>query len=357
MKRDKLFLQAAPCLLMWCAILALSAVLAPFAAYAQPTYTWKAGTLAPQRIGWAKQVENIVLPAVAQTSNGNLNIRVFWGGIMGDDAAVLEKMKQGILEIGGFTGLGTVMAVPQVAVLTLPFLFKDYGEVDFIRSVMHRRFEQLALDQGLVLMLWIDQDFDQIYSMAQPFDKISDFTRARFIAWGGVVEETMLKHLKADYIVAEVPEISASMRNGLADAAMGPAIWMMGTQMHAVVRHINPAKVRYSPAFILCTKKAWESVPAEYTKPFWDMRMELVREFVAETRHDNEQALAAMIRYGVTETSFSPADIEALQRATRPVWHEMTGRLFTPELLDELMEHLRSFRQKGPPPAPSGSTP
>ncbi|MDI6797931.1 MAG: TRAP transporter substrate-binding protein DctP, partial [Desulfatibacillaceae bacterium] len=331
--------------------------LAPLVAHAQPIYTWRAGTLAPQRIGWAKQVEGIVLPAVSEASDGKLAVRVFWGGIMGDDAAVLAKMKQGLLEIGGFTGLGTVMAVPQVAVLTLPFLFKDYDEVDFVRSAMHKRFEKLALDQDLVLMLWIDQDFDQIYSVRHPFDKFSDFTRARFIAWGGLVEQTMLKRLNADYIVVEVPEISASMRGNLADASMGPAVWMMGAQMHAVVRYINPTKIRYSPAFILVTKKSWDAIPAEYTSPFWNMRMELVSRFVEETRHDNAQSLAAMVRYGLTETGFGPEDIKALQEATRPVWQDMTGRLFAPELLDELLEHLRAFRQKGLAPKAPGNSP
>ena len=47
-------------------------------------------------------------------------------------------------------------------------------------------------------------------------------------------------------------------------AVMAPALWMVGSQLYTTVKHVNPVKIRYSPAAVFVTLEAWRSIPETY---------------------------------------------------------------------------------------------
>ncbi|MFH2099439.1 MAG: TRAP transporter substrate-binding protein DctP, partial [Pseudomonadota bacterium] len=240
---------------------------------------------------------------------------------------------------------GTVLACPEMAVLELPFLFNDYGEVDHIRDTMLSDFEKYMEVQGFKFVAWIDQDFDQIYSTKYPISKLSDFARARFVTWFGPLEQVMLQRLGAAPIPVNVPEIAASVRQGIVDAQFSPAIWMVGTQMYSVVRFVNPIRMRYSPATIIVSVEAWDALPEDYKEGIWSNRIRTQRLFVADTRRDNEKCLEAMISYGVKEVRTSPEDEAEIRARAITIWDDMADELYPRVLLDKVMAQLAQYRK------------
>ncbi len=308
----------------------------------EPKYLWKAATLAPKRVGWSNQVAEILIPAIEKASNGDLGIKIYWGGIMGDDENVIKKMRDGTLQVAGFAAQGAVLACPEIAVVSLPFMFNSYQEVDYIR-------EKAAEQGGFVLFLWIDQDFDQLYSINKPISSLSEFKGVRFVQWYGILEERLLLKLGAKPVPVDVPDISHSMRTGKTEALLGPALWMVGAQMYSVTKYINLAKMRYSPALIMTTTQSWNSVPKAYTGRLWKQRMDICREFVISTRKDNEAALKAMLEYGVIEAGFSPEQMKIMRKETAPIWDEMKGVLYPGQVLEELQDNLARYRKTHSP--------
>ena len=59
-------------------------------------------------------------------------IRDSAGGIQGDEPVVIRKMRIGQLHGGGFAGPSMSQILPDILALQLPFLFRDYNEVDFV---------------------------------------------------------------------------------------------------------------------------------------------------------------------------------------------------------------------------------
>ena len=158
---------------------------------------FKLATLAPKGIGWARHAEKILIPWVIKTTDNNLRLKVYWGGILGNDDDYLRKMEIGQLQGGALTGLGANLACPEFSVIGLPFLFESYEEVDHIRHTMMPLFEREFLGHGYRLIMWVDQDFDQIYSTIWKFDSLEDFAKAKIGTWYGPQEEVMLKALGA----------------------------------------------------------------------------------------------------------------------------------------------------------------
>lgn len=310
-------------------------------------YRWKMATLAPDGVGWAKHIKIVVLPAIKEATNGNMVIKTYWGGVMGDEEEYIKKMRIGQLQGAGFAGQGTVLVCPEIAVLTLPFLFENYAEVDYIKKKMASTFDGLMKQNGYFMLFLADQDFDQIISIKKPLAKLEDFKGVRFVEWYGAIEVSLLQTLGAQPIRVQVPEIASSIRLGTCDAAIGPSLWVVGSQLHTTVKYINPMKIRYSPSLIAVTMDAWQKLPEEYRKAYFKIRDRVMNEYGARVREDNAKGLEALFGYGVRKVTTSPADLEVLKKKTRAVWGSMADDLYPRELLDEVMAYLEEFRGKG----------
>ncbi|MBI5845594.1 MAG: TRAP transporter substrate-binding protein DctP [Deltaproteobacteria bacterium] len=310
-------------------------------------YRWKMATLAPDGVGWAKHIKSVVFPAIKEATNGNLVVKTYWGGVMGDEEEYIKKMRIGQLQGAGFAGQGTVLVCPEIAVLTLPFLFNNYAEVDYIKKKMSPTFDGLMKQNGYYMLFLADQDFDQVISTKKPLAKLEDFKGVRFIEWYGAIEVSLLQSLGAQPIRVQVPEIASSIRLGTCEAAIGPSLWIVGSQLHTTVKYINPLKIRYSPSLIAITIDTWHKLPEEYRKEYFRIRERVMGEYGARVREDNAKGLEALFGYGVRKVTTSPADLEVMKKKTRAVWNSMSDDLYPRELLDEVMGYLDEFRGKG----------
>ena len=104
-------------------------------------YKWKLATLAPDGVGWAIHIKELLHPAIDKATNNTVKLTWYWGGIMGDDEDYIAKMRIDQLQGMGFSGAGFVMACPAGSVLELPFLFQSDEEVDFIKGKMRDDFD------------------------------------------------------------------------------------------------------------------------------------------------------------------------------------------------------------------------
>ncbi|MFH2098426.1 MAG: TRAP transporter substrate-binding protein DctP, partial [Pseudomonadota bacterium] len=84
-------------------------------------YRWKVATLAPKQVGWALTWQNLVTPWLDRATNSQVVIKVYWGGVMGNDDDYIRKMHIGQLHGAGVTGVGANLACPEFSVVGLPF--------------------------------------------------------------------------------------------------------------------------------------------------------------------------------------------------------------------------------------------
>ncbi len=263
---------------------------------------------------------------------------------MGNDQDYLRKMKIGQLDGAAFTGQGVVLACPEMAVLELPFMFNDYHEVDYIRKKMYPVFDKFAESHGYKLVVWGDQDFDQIYSVSKELSTIEDFKNQTFAAWYGSIETNVLKTLSANPIPMNVTEIASSIHQGVADNIIAPAIWVAGSQLHGKLKYVNPINIRYSPAAVIVTKKAFYSITDNQQKGVLAIRDNEAILFCNETRQYTTKVYNAMVPKYVKPTAMETKELEKIRKLCKPIWYDMAGTYYSQELLDELIGHLEAFR-------------
>ncbi len=308
-------------------------------------YTWRIATVVPGGMGWSKRAKEILVPYIARFTGGDLDVRIFWGGIKGDDDAILKQVRRGELEGGGFSGYGTVAACREFSVLTLPFIFKSWDEVDHIRHTMYPVFDRLVENRGLRLILWADQDFDQIYSTRYDLSTLADMRKARFLRWYGDVEGLLFSTLGVNSRPARIPDVNRAISEDDVDAAIAPSMWVLGAQIFPFIKYVLPIKIRYSPVAVMVSEKTWRSVPEKYRAGYLKERESITRDFIDYSRKDSERCTRAMIAYGIVEARMSPKEEAQLEAIARTVWNRAAGDLYPKSLLDEVLARLNQYRK------------
>jgi len=310
-------------------------------------YYSKMGTLAPEGVGWAALIKDMVTPGILKATNGQVVLDWYWGGTMGDDQDLLSKLRNGQLQGGGFTGQGLVMACPEMALMELPFMFENYDEVEYIYSKFRPRISQWFEKRGYHLVLLAEQDFDQIYSTKIPIKTPEDFRNSRVLTWYGPLEERTLKALGASPLPIRVPEVAASIRTGVCDAFISPALWAVGTQMYTVMKYINPMRIRYSPAGGIITVKTWNLMPKDLQDTIDKYVMSIEKDFRQKVRVSNDKSLKAMYKYGMKEVKMTPAELDVLKKRLTPVWDEFAAKgYYSKAELAEVKALLAEYRAK-----------
>lgn len=308
---------------------------------------WKTTSLAPKDVGYAIYVRQILFPFLSKACDGNMVISASWGGAMGDDITALKNLKIGRVQASGLSGQGTYTACPEVAVLGLPFLLNGYDEVDYLKERMIWTFDRMLEPRGLKILAWLDQGFDEIYSMKK-LETLDDFRGVRFASWFGPLDTKLCGSLGAQAVVMSAMDIPRALRSGRADAVVAPSIYIVGTQLHGAVKHVFTHKIRYTPAFFVASLDAFRALPPAYQKNIEAMRLSRAKEFNVLARRDLEKFLAAIVGYGVVKAKSGGDDLDDIRRRTTPLWYDFAGELYPESLLDEVLDHLADYRTAHP---------
>jgi TRAP-type C4-dicarboxylate transport system substrate-binding protein len=316
--------------------------------FSQEKYEWKAGTLVPKYMGWAKLYREIILPVFNMVTNGNITVKIYWGDVIGDDRSIIQKLESGELDLGGISGYGTSMICPEMSVLNLPFLFRTRGEFDYIISKMRHRFEKLMDRRGYILLLMTEQDFDQIYTRTSRITHLKQFKGVHFGSWYGELEKVLLTRLGAKVICPESGNLSMYkliLEQSTVEAFIAPATFVLTANMYTSVKYIHQIKVRYAIGTVVLRKESWNKISPFYHERINGYFQEYVeREFSEAVRRYNKRSINAMINYGIEDVKFSYEALEKIKNATRPIWFDLADKLYPKEILYELLHHLKEYR-------------
>src|SRR3989338_11390491 len=108
-------------------VLALSLGSLVIAAFAAPQASAqvkeiKCATIAPAGSAWDK-IFVAMNEELKTRTNGQVQFKIYAGGVQGDERAVVQKIRSGQLGCGGLTGFGLGQIASSVRVLEIPFLF------------------------------------------------------------------------------------------------------------------------------------------------------------------------------------------------------------------------------------------
>jgi TRAP-type C4-dicarboxylate transport system substrate-binding protein len=110
-------------------------LLLAFGSVSSHAVTFKIATLSPEGTGWMKALRGAA-KNIGERTDGAVKFKIYPGGVMGDDKAVLRKMRIGQLHGAALTSGGVMQPYPDIALYNLPLIFRNFAEADYVRHRM-----------------------------------------------------------------------------------------------------------------------------------------------------------------------------------------------------------------------------
>ncbi len=315
-------------------------------------YTLKIATLAPEGSSWMKRFHESSR-AIEKRSNGRLKLKIYAGGIMGDELDVIRKIRIGQLQGAAVTGIGLGVIQPAVRILDLPFLFKTYEELDFIRETLNSEFEKKFEERGYILLGWVDVGWIHVFSN-QPVTTKEELLATKLWAWvDDPLAHSMFKEVGVKGIPLSLPAVLPHLQTGLINAAYGSPLSILALQWYTKVKYMSDFPITMANAAVVVSKKSFDALPKDLQMILKEEGESMERLLVGQMRRDNVASLKALKKYGLKVTKTQPEFIQEMERAAHAVWDQLAGTLYSPELLahvQELLESRQTFPTETPTP-------
>ncbi|MFZ5563784.1 MAG: TRAP transporter substrate-binding protein DctP [Thermodesulfobacteriota bacterium] len=314
------------------------------------------GTLAPPGTPWINIPEKVLLPRIAKLSSNKVVIKIYGGGVMGEDTDILRKMDIGQLSGCGCTALGILAASPDASVFLLPGLFKNYDEVDYIMEKFRKRIDRSFEERGYILGALIDTGFFYMFSK-NPVSSLADLKKQKMLTWFGEVETTFYRELGLDATPVAVPETIAALSTGLANTNLAPSAWMLGMQAYQYVHYYCTPPLVYSPGAIVVSVATKEKLRKQFNVSetlAYNVQEMLIYEvsllepiWKKEVRDYDAKSLAAFqAKCGIKAVSLSAEDQKAIEQASLRVYEKLADKAFPRALLVDIRKALEEYRAK-----------
>lgn len=294
----------------------------------------KLAILAPEGSAWDQVMKAWDKDLQAQTQ-GRVKLKIYSGGVFGDEKDVIRKMKIGQVHAAGFTGLGLGVINPAVRVLELPMLVSNSKEADAVTAKIQPKLEAGFAEKGFVLLGWAETGFINVFSN-KPIRSLKDMSGMKMWAWeGDPLVETMYKAFKIVPIPLPLTDVLTSLQTKLIDAVYAPPLGAIALQWFTQTKYMNDLKLADSTGGILITKQGLSLLAPADQEILRATGKKYAKMLVDRTRLDNEKAYGTLAKNGITTINMPPEEVEKIRTTCREVWNQLVGRLYSKELLDE----------------------
>lgn len=305
---------------------------------------FKLATLAPEGTAWMREMR-AVADTIKQRTDGRVSFRIYPGGVMGNDAVVLRKMRVGQLHGGAFTGSELASIYPDMMIYGLPFLFRNDAEVTAVRDAMDPRLTDGLREKGLEAVAIIGGGYAYMLS-TQPIRGRDDLVKSK--AWlptGDIVSEATYKAAGVNPVPLSIADVYTSLQTGLVDTVANTPSGTIAFQWHTRVRHMVDMPIAYLVGIVALDGRTFAKLSDEDKTLVREVFTEAGKRLEQQTARDDQSAREALKGEGIT---FFEPDGEAVaywrsigEQAANDL---MQRKVFARENHDAMMAALRGVR-------------
>lgn len=199
--------------------------------------TFKIATVSPDGSAWMKDLRNTTKLLTALTE-GRVNFRIYPGGQMGDDRAVLRKMRARQLH-GGIFQTGSLDNVsPTVQLYNLPMVFRDFDEVTAVREKLDQALVDELESKGFTVFGFVGIGFANAMSTKSG----TSITDARGLKVWAPKGDAGSVRLLGSFDIVPIPlslvDVLAGLQTGLIDTVAAPPISAIVLQWHTRLKYV-----------------------------------------------------------------------------------------------------------------------
>jgi TRAP-type C4-dicarboxylate transport system substrate-binding protein len=317
-------------------------------------FTFKIATVSPNSSAWMKGMR-VRAAEIAQATDGRVKFKFYPGGVMGDDKAILRKMRVGQLHGGAVASSSLTNIMTDVQLYGLPMVFRDFAEVDYVRSRMDAGLAQRLEDKGYVVFGFPEVGFARAMSI-KPITSVVHARNSR--VWIPDNDPGSAQGIAA-FDITPIPltivDVLPGLQTDLINAVAIPPVGALTLQWHTQLKYVTDLPLLYIYGIFTVSKKSFGKISQQDQKIVRDILSQHAMTVDQLTRKDNESAYQALLNQGLQNTSPSANEVKEWRGlASDAVQNLVRTGTVTRSAYDSLLGYLEEYRAGNTPDSGTG---
>ncbi len=307
---------------------------------------FKIATTSPDGSMWMRLLREGAHDIETKTE-GRVEFKFYPGGIMGDDKAVLRKIRVGQLHGAVMTAGGLTQVYPDVQLYTLPMIFKNLGEVDHIRESMDKQLMSGLRSKGYVGFGFAELGF--AYAMSKVKVETLEEVRAQkvWIPDGDPGAELAVRAFDITPIPLSIADVLTGLQTGLINGVAIPPVGAIVLQWHTQLKNVFDLPLLYVYGLLAVRDRQFDKLDAADQQVVMHVMSDVVARVNAQNRKDHERAVEALKAQGLAWNTPSAAEVSRWQTLADEASVSMVSRgVISPALFEALRDHLADYRAR-----------
>jgi len=303
----------------------------------------KVGTLAPKDTPW----HDVIMEIGAKwkkASGDRISFTIFGGGVLGDEADMIGKLRIDQLQMGAFTSVGLETITKEMSALWIPLLFQNYDELDYVRSKLDVRLEKALADKGFVVLNWGDAGWVK-YFAKKPVPTLKALQEQKLFTWAGNSQsDEMYKDAGFKIVPLAPTDILTSLQTGMIEAFPAPATAALANQWFGLAKNMMDIKFAPVVGATIITKKAWDSIDPSLRPTLLKLALETGAKFTPQIRKLETDAIDAMVKNGLQIQKLTPQAEAEWQQTAEKFYPKIRGTIVPADLFDDVRRLVLEYR-------------
>ena len=305
----------------------------------------KIATLAPQNSEWAEKFQKGSIEIQERTEN-RVKLKFYWGGAQGNAKKILQKIKIRQLHGGTFSPTDFQEVYPDLNIYGLPFLFKDFDEVDYVRDRVDNQLEQGFKNLGFNTYGFAGGGFAYILSN-EPIREYEDLKNKKiWLPQGDLISYEAMRSLNLLPVPLPMTDVLTGLQTGLIDIVAIPPVVALALQWHTKINYITRVPVLYAMGFLAIDSKIINRINTDDQKVLNEVINRIYSEVDSNSQQDSENAYEALSKIGIQEIQFDGDEYQKLTDLLEEPTKKMANDgFYSLELFNEIKMYIHDFRK------------
>ncbi|MFQ5865933.1 MAG: TRAP transporter substrate-binding protein DctP [bacterium] len=297
----------------------------------------KLATLAPSGSPWHEIIKDMAAEWL-EVSQGKVVLRIYPGGVAGDEADMVRKIRIGQLQAAAISNSGLSRIATEVTVLTIPMAVHSWEELDRVRKVMAPRLEALLEQKGFVVLNWGDAGWVRFF-VPEPDPSVETVQKAKLFVWCG--DDKTLEMWKAsgfNAIPLSATDILPGLQTGMINAFNTTPIMALASQWFPFTPYM--IEMPWAPMIgaTVVSTRAWHKIPERLRGQLKQIAEKTGLRLRQEIRRLEEEAVAEMKKRGLKVIVPSPEQAKEWRTVMEAVYPRIRGPIVPEAWFDDALQ-------------------
>ena len=300
----------------------------------------KMGTLVPDGSAW-----HVILKQMGEKWKANgVELRLYPGGILGDEKDVIRKMRIGQVQGGVMTVVGLAEIDKSVMALAMPMMYESDDELDYVREKMMTHFTQRFAKKGFVILNWGDAGWVTFFGK-KAIHTPEELKAHKFFIWAGDSDSLNIwKSAGYSPIPLAPTDILTGLQTGLIDSFDTTPITALSFQWFKSAPYMTELKWAPLVGGTVISKKTWDALTPAQRDAIQKASSDAGLALRKDIRSQEQKVLDVMKGNGLTVVPLTADEKGQWKKTFQDAYPILMDKLVPKESFDLAMKYRNEYR-------------